>query len=88
MNTTRKLIPIIPILLLLALMVTSPAVRAQEDASDFTRTFEVFIQSRDAFRLFDVSPEDVIYSLPASYTIGPGDILQAVSYTHLRAHET
>ena len=78
MNTTRKLFPTKPILLLLALMVVAPGVRAQEDASDFTRTFEVFIQSRDAFRLFDVSPEDVIYSLPASYTIGPGDILQVI----------
>jgi polysaccharide export outer membrane protein len=65
------------ILVLLALMV-APTVRAQQEATDFTRTFEVFMQSRDAYRLFDVSPEDVIYSLPASYTIGPGDILQVI----------
>lgn len=72
---SRRLIPTI---LTLMLAFTSTGLRAQEDASDFTRTFEVFMQSRDAYRLYDITPDDVIYSLPASYTIGPGDILQVI----------
>lgn len=51
---------------------------AQEDLSDFTATFQVFLSSRDAYKTFDISPEDVIYPLPQAYRLGPGDILQII----------
>ena len=51
---------------------------AQEDVSDFSRTFQVFTQSSDAYRTFDLSPEEIVYPLPDSYTIGPGDTMQII----------
>jgi protein involved in polysaccharide export with SLBB domain len=56
----------------------SPVVFAQGDLSDFRETFQVFAQSRDAFRTFDISPDEVVYPLPDAYTIGPGDTMQII----------
>jgi len=66
------------IILGLLFTVTPLPTSAQEDVSDFTQTFQVFLQSRDAFRLYDLTPDDVVYSLPDTYTLGPGDILQII----------
>jgi len=67
-------------MLLAVLMIFLPSgpARSQEDVSDFTQTFQVFMQSRDAFRLFDISAEDVVYALPLTYQLGPGDIVQVI----------
>jgi len=36
------------------------------------------MQTRDAYRTFDLSPEDVVYPLPENYRLAPGDILQVI----------
>lgn len=51
---------------------------AQSDLSNFTSAFQIFQNAQDAYKTFNISPDDVIYSLPPSYTIGSGDILQVV----------
>ncbi len=64
--------------MLLAMLVTANPAVAQEDVSDFTDTFQVFMQSRDAFQTYDLTPADIVYALPDSYRIGPGDVIQIV----------
>ena len=51
---------------------------AQEDLSDFGAAFQVFQQSTEALRRFDVSAEDVVIPLSETYRIGPGDIIQII----------
>jgi len=80
MNARTKALRLIKVtaIALWLVLIGALQVGAQEDVSDFTRTFQVFLQSRDAYRLFDISPEDVIYPLPPTYRLGPGDILQVI----------
>jgi len=72
-------IHLVAILSVIAVLIVFPSrALAQEDLSDFSRTFQVFQQSSDAYRLYDLAPDEVVYSLPPSYTLGPGDILQVI----------
>jgi protein involved in polysaccharide export with SLBB domain len=68
----------LPAILAWGLLLPGAPASAQEDVSDFTAAFQVFKESRDAYRTFDITPEDVIYGLPPGYALGPGDILQVV----------
>ncbi len=65
------------LMVMLSLMIAGAA-EAQEDISDFGQTFQVFRASRDAYRTFDITPDDVVYSLPPTYRLGAGDIIQVI----------
>ena len=50
----------------------------QEDLSSFQNTFTIFQKSSDIYKLYDLTPPDIVFGLPLSYKIGPGDIIQVV----------
>jgi protein involved in polysaccharide export with SLBB domain len=66
------------IITLLMMIGTVVPASGQEDTSEFSETFQVFMQSRDAFQTYDLTPADIVYPLPDDYRTGPGDILQIV----------
>jgi len=70
-------IAFVSMLVITSMLVPSKA-PAQQDVSEFTQTFQVFMQSRDAFQVYDLTPADVVYALPPEYRLGPGDILQVI----------
>ncbi|MCX6646322.1 MAG: SLBB domain-containing protein [bacterium] len=79
----RKYIPkTVPLLVLLFITLAAGypggTAFAQENVSEFTQTFQVFTQSADAYRTFDLSPDELVNPLPDSYTIGPGDTMQII----------
>ncbi len=77
-NSNRFLFPLALLLMLTVAFISGTQASAQTDASDFTLTFQVFQESRDASRTFDVSVEGTVLSLPAGYRLGPGDVLTVI----------
>jgi len=78
MNTKHLKISFYTLSIIFLLLGAAIPASSQEDISDFTQTFQVFMQSRDAFKLYDITPDDVVYALPETYKLGPGDILQVI----------
>lgn len=79
----KKFMKSLSVILLVTVMAMAPGLSAsilfaQEDVSDFSQTFQVFSQSMDAYRTYDLSPDEIVYPLPDSYTIGPGDTMQVI----------
>jgi protein involved in polysaccharide export with SLBB domain len=70
-------------LLVVALIATillpgSLPAQAQDQAGSFAETFQVFQRSANAARTFDLSVDEMVYALPPTYRLGPGDIIQVI----------